>query len=90
MTPDEIIAVVTAYKDGNQIEKRRVGKALWEPSTRPSWDFANFQYRVKKTPREFWIQKAWNEFYTHTDDPRKRYPGSAHGEEVIHVREVME
>jgi len=47
MTPDEIIEVVQAFKDGCEIECFHLGAGSWYPVLKPKWDFSNYIYRVK-------------------------------------------
>ena len=65
MTPDEIIAVVQAHKEGKEIELQPKGVAPmgWAYTTDPVWDFYHFNYRVK--PK------------LHLDDIRYLYCGRA-------------
>ncbi len=55
MTPDEIIAVVTAFREGKQIEKCFATPPVhilndWKPSGYPIWNFNLYNYRVKQEP----------------------------------------
>jgi hypothetical protein len=53
MTPDEIIEVVTAFRDGKEIEYEycREIPSEWITTTLPAWNFSDFRYRVKPAPR---------------------------------------
>lgn len=59
MTPDEIIEVVQAHKEGKAIESRikdDKGYSLWFVTTEPCWNFGTHEYRIAKPkPREFWM-----------------------------------
>lgn len=46
MTPDEILAVVQAFKDGKQIQFKDANN-VWMVSVSPNWDFPRICYRVK-------------------------------------------
>ena len=47
MSPDEIIAVVTAFKAGKKLEARNPSAGVWWPcKLGPSWNFENFDYRI--------------------------------------------
>lgn len=59
MTHDEMIAVIQAHKDGKQVQHRRkLGRPenQWGDSlVGPGWNFAEYDYRVKPEPREWWL-----------------------------------
>lgn len=50
MTDEEIIAVVTAHKEGKTIEVTSKSKLYWEISESPCWNFDLWNYRVKPEP----------------------------------------
>lgn len=50
MTDEEIIAVVTAHKEGKTIEVTSKGELNWEVTSNPCWDFVCFDYRIKPEP----------------------------------------
>lgn len=50
MTDEEIIAVVTAHKEGKTIEFSLLGEEYWTLTTFPHWDFSRYNYRVKPEP----------------------------------------
>ena len=54
MTPDQIIEVVTAFKNGKKIEARHKAMGDWHVAV-PAWDFHQFDYRVKPEPMELWV-----------------------------------
>lgn len=54
MTPDQIIEVVTAFKNGKKIESRNKVIGGWTDSN-PDWNFFCFDYRVKPEPMELWV-----------------------------------
>lgn len=49
MTPQEMIAVIQAYLDGEEIEFCQYGEAEWHACTfnQPQWNFCSNTYRVK-------------------------------------------
>lgn len=47
MTDEEIIAVVTAHKEGKQIQQRSKGSKDWNDTDKPNWNFYVLDYRVK-------------------------------------------
>jgi hypothetical protein len=59
-----MIAVLQAAKAGKRVEFRsRKCQFLppWEDSPCPSWDFDEFEYRVKPEPRTIWVNEVRNE-----------------------------
>jgi len=60
MTDDEIITIVTAHKEGKQIQLRCSNIPEWTDVVRnePSWNFEMIEYRVApepRKPREWWV-----------------------------------
>lgn len=55
MTPDQIIEVVTAFKNGKKIEYYVKISRQWKEITDPSWNFNDYKYRVKPEPMELWV-----------------------------------
>ena len=58
----EMIAVLTAYKNGEQIQSKH-GNYEWQYNASPIWDFANTEYRVKPKPLELWVNIYSNNKY---------------------------
>ena len=61
MTPQEMIDVIAAYRDGKQIERRPVGNVrsdAWIPVQTPEWNFVINDYRVKP------VAAMWQYYYT--------------------------
>jgi hypothetical protein len=62
MSPDEMIEVIQAYKDGKVVQFRykRI-RDSWsdaDPTGHLEWNFGDYDYRVKlapKVPREIWV-----------------------------------
>ena len=58
MTHDEMIAVIAAHKQGNQIEISQLdyhgSPVAWSVCHEPKWNFSGFRYRVKPEPVECW------------------------------------
>lgn len=86
MTPQEMIDVIQAYKDGKQIESKSKDYNLWAPADFPSWDFAVREYRIKpKQTKELYtylLRSNTNyryyespNFYESLDDITKDYKG---------------
>lgn len=46
MTPQEMIDVIQAYRDGKSVEYNN-GDDIWIPIDMPTWNFNKFTYRVK-------------------------------------------
>ena len=58
MTPDQIIEVVTAFKNGKKIQYRHKHDkhAIWRDcSSNIAWQFWDVDYRVKPEPMELWV-----------------------------------
>ena len=55
MTPDEIIEVVTAFRDGKEIERMAIHNREWLTTDHPRWNFGSCRYRVKPEPREWYV-----------------------------------
>lgn len=56
MTPDQIIEVVQAYKEGKIIESRSVYTGgEWFRVDFPSWNFDSVEYRIKPQLIERWV-----------------------------------
>lgn len=95
MTIDEMIAVLQAAKVNKPIQVRD-GDEWVTVCSIPTWNFRDFQYRVKPEPREWWINvysnNACHLHLTKDAAVRGRTDGHdrLHGEETIHVREVLE
>ena len=55
MNPDEMIAIIQAYKDGKNIQRKNKNHNEWFDGV-PYWNFADCEYRVKpRKPREIWV-----------------------------------
>jgi len=61
MTPQEIIDVVTAFRDGKKIQhKDKRDRSLnhnWRICDVPNWDFYNNDYRVAPEPKVIWVHE---------------------------------
>lgn len=56
MTPDQIIEVVTAFKNGKTIQfYDKVCNKGWLDANNPVWAFDKITYRVKPEPIELWV-----------------------------------
>lgn len=94
MTSDEIIEVVQAHKDGKQIECRSrslMSEGSWRITATPAWEFPNYDYRVKREPREVWIGVSKEHGYGPVYDSREMaWLTSPLTEGVIRFREVLD
>lgn len=55
-TLEEKIKVMQEFKDGKKIECLRLASdAGWISCGKPSWNWTEYNYRVKKEPRVFYI-----------------------------------
>ena len=85
MTEDEIIAVVTAYKEGKTVQRRRrMRNGSWLDG-KHLWNFADNEYRIKPEPMEFWVSYAGG-IGTYVASAQK--PDDLH--DWVHVREVLD
>ena len=55
MTHDEMIAVITAHKEGKTIQFRWRSEIKWQDTACPAWNFGDHDYRVKPEPLEIWV-----------------------------------
>jgi len=87
----ERIAVMQRCLDGDQIEAclLQPNRRSWSLNLNPSWHWGNYDYRVVRKPREFWIRKEDGAFVfvTTADEPPAWF---AEDSEVIRVREVLD
>lgn len=51
----EQIAVMQAAERGEEIQSLYNYGLAWEDNSDPSWDWCNFDYRVKPKPQKFWV-----------------------------------
>lgn len=57
----QAIEVMQAYVDGAEIEFQ-LSDESWCPASTPNWDHDTTEYRIKPSPREFWIADVEDEF----------------------------
>jgi len=91
MTEQEMIDVLQAHLDGKTIQIK-AGDIGWVDLESPNWNFAGSKYRVKPTPREFWINVYDGHplaMYVHRSKESADKENSAR-KECIHVIEVTE
>lgn len=69
MTPDEMIAVLEAFKEGKAIQGVS-GDRWFDIQGTPIWNFRNYSYRVKPAePRELWVSVSRQEIRTFEPEP---------------------
>ena len=98
MTPDEMIAVIQAHKEGKKLECRSadLSGGKWHPVLEPSFNFKLVEYRVKPEPREFWLayhdlgRDVIHGVFLDNEAAMERWQSLVPGDRtVIHVREVL-
>ncbi len=91
MTHNQMIEVIAAHRDKKTIQLLR-SNGQWDDLACPVWDFANFKYRIKPEPREWWAVKYGDGSVI--CEPSKqdavRAADGSPSREVIRVREVLE
>ncbi len=96
MKPDEMIRVISAYREGKVIQSRRrqdnqfaerrgPGENVWIDATLPAWNFFDSDYRVKSDPREWEVTLINDQMVAGTI-----YTSNHIKQERIKVREVIE
>jgi hypothetical protein len=61
MTHDEMIYVLQAHKEGERIQRQNKNSELgeleeeWIDILTPTWDFRNYNFRVRRKPRKWWL-----------------------------------
>lgn len=55
-TPDEMIAVIQAHKEGKTLECCAIGASSrwWDGTFYPTFDFKSYAYRIKREPRKLY------------------------------------
>lgn len=94
----EKIKVMAAFEAGKRIEQRARlamgldGQKYWYRNTRPIWDWCNYDYRVAREPREFWVNVYAGVYgaSAFTSKADADLVGSASRTDCIHLREVLE
>lgn len=88
-TTQEKIAVMQAFIEGKtiQVYYNRGPDPHWvdrDCGSSPSWNWFDYDYRIKREPREWWLVKGSGGLLL------TAYPCKQNGFENIHVREVLE
>lgn len=90
MKIEEIIEVTTGFRDGKEIQIRcRVGERDWSDCHVPAWAFQVYDYRIKPTPREFWLLVRKDHEQTIAYSCEQKLWDGFRGEQ-IHVQEVID
>lgn len=55
MNHQEMIDVIKHHASGGEVEFSLRGLDNYSPCPNPRWNFAGWKYRIKRTPREFYI-----------------------------------
>ena len=89
-TTKEMIEVMQAFEDGEDIQADCYDSAGWHDIVRSVWNWSDCDYRIKPKPREVWINEyedGCKAVYDRESFARNyRKPGG----ETIKFREVME
>lgn len=86
------IGVMQAFVDGKEIERLHKDSKVWLPeiSKDLAWDWCNHTYRIKRVPREYWLNVYDTDFpVAHESEERANQSANYRRKECIHVREVM-
>jgi hypothetical protein len=86
------IEVMQAFADGKQVEFRRSGgNEEWDIGDRVCWDWSTFEYRVKREPREWWVNVYHGlDCIAHMTKAQADKDAATHRIECVHVREVID
>lgn len=57
MTTEEKIKVMQAYVGGRKIEWTGRGNDCWEDTSKPTWNWYKYNYRIKKSTREDMLEE---------------------------------
>lgn len=93
MTPDEIIAVLQAFKARKKIQWREAGGSVWmKCAFDPIWDFSNHEYRIAPGPLECWVNVYTHKQYSAWETKEEAEKGADPSaiRLAIHMREVIE
>lgn len=92
-TINHMIDVMSAYRDGFDIEYRHEDKNIWNTVNEPTWDWSKYVYRVKPKPRTFYILFVMGYQLVFCDEPSvKEYLKNILSNakyELIEVKEVI-
>lgn len=94
MTPKEMIAVLQHFEAGGKVQfiSRRSGSGLgWEDVVYPTWNFYDFEYRIKPNPLELWVN-VYNDGHIGCalHDHREAVENCGKGGQTVHMIEVQD
>ena len=90
MKPEEIIEIVQAFKDGKAIEYRKEKYSKnWLRLNFCQFDIVGLEYRIKPTPREFYVNIYKGYSVTHFNKKAADLHSSPSVSEMIKVVEVI-
>lgn len=87
----KLLPVITAYAEGNEVEFYDDIDGKWVTATNPGFSYAPDMYRIKRTPKEIWV----NEYPAHkaahnSEDAAKRRAVPGATKIAVRYREVLE
>ena len=96
MKSSEIIEVIKAYERGEKIECKNRSEHLnddWGLANSPTWNFAQYDYRVKPKIKEFWMLfffDGTNSFpFESEKGAKERAAAHCDVKEIAHFRQVL-
>lgn len=90
---EKMIEIMQAHVDGKAIQV--FTSCEWHELSDPSWDFKNFEYRIKPTPLEKWVVVN-NETnmvaatFSNKADAENSYYFSLGAYRIVHMKEVTD
>jgi len=94
MTNSEMKTAIDAFERDGVIRCRKLSTEPgdWWETKSPGWDFADYEFSPKPSPREWWLnlyENAIHKGYVHeSPEAALREKGGGYIE-TVHVREVM-
>lgn len=94
MTPSEMIEVLQHFVDGGMIEFRSTivdddDYLIWQDAVVPTWNFDDFDYRIKPKPLELWGNASPDNYFVPHGDKKEAEDHCALGWRVVLMREVL-
>jgi hypothetical protein len=90
MNIDEMIEVLQAFKDGEQIQSKVYEHDIWHDDNEPKWGFKFREYRVKPKPIERWLYLCPNGEDAVFKSKDKAYMACANKKNIIRMVQVDE
>ena len=99
MTIEEMIAVLEAAKEGKEIEyrirpeyARSAAEGSWKKKVSSDWNFARWEYRVRREPKEVWVNEYDHGMLAAHGSYDLAVAGSSTGaiRSAVHYREVID